>query len=76
MPKLPIIKDKQLIKVLKKIGFFEHRETSSSHLVLKHHDGRMTIVARHSRKDIPRGTLNGILKDINISPQELTDLLK
>lgn len=76
MPKLPIIKDRQLIKALKKIGFVEHRETSSSHLVLKHPDGRITIVARHSGKDIPRGTLSGILKDVNITSQELTDLLK
>lgn len=73
MPKLPIIKDRQLIKVLKKLSFYEHSETGSSHLVFKHHDGRRTTVARHSGKDIPSGTLKAICRDINLS---VTDLIK
>lgn len=75
MPKLPIIKDRELIKVLIKLGFFQHSETGSSHLVFKHADGRRTTVARHPSKDIPRGTLRAILRDVNISPEELINLL-
>lgn len=76
MPKLPSIKDRQLIKILKKLGFFEHPERGTSHLVFAHQDGRRTTVARHPGKDIPRGTLRAILRDINISPQEFIKLLK
>lgn len=76
MPKLPSVKDRQLIKVLKKLGFFEHPERGTSHLVFAHHDSRRTTVARHPGKDIPRGTLRAILRDINISPQEFIKLLK
>lgn len=47
MPKLPVIKDRQLIQALKKLGFFEHPERGTSHLVFKHPDGRRTTVARH-----------------------------
>ncbi len=75
MTKLPVIKDRILIQVLKKLGFFEHPETGSSHLVFKHPDGRRTTVARHSGKDIPRGTLRAILRDINISIDEFNMLL-
>lgn len=76
MPKLPIVKDRELIRVLKKLGFFEHPERGTSHLVFKHADGRITTVARHPGQDIPRGTLRGILRDIRVSPKEFAQLLK
>lgn len=75
MPKLPLIKDRELIRALKKLGFFEHPERGTSHLVFAHRDGRRTTVSRHPGKDIPRGTLRAILRDINISSEELIDLL-
>lgn len=76
MSKLPFIKDRQLIQVLKKLGFFEHPERGTSHLVFKHPDGRRTTVSRHPGKDIPRGTLRAILRDINVSIEEFNKLLK
>lgn len=76
MPKLPPVKDRQLIRALKKLGFFEHSERGTSHLVFAHPDGRRTTVSRHPGKDIPRGTLRAILKDINISVEEFIKLLK
>lgn len=76
MSKLPIIKDRELIQVLKKLGFFEHAERGTSHLVFKHPDGRRTVVSRHPGKDIPRGTLRGILNDINIFPKDFIKILK
>ena len=75
MPHLPAIKTKELMKFLNKIGFFEHPEKGTSHLVFKHPDGRRTTVARHS-KDIPTGTLRSILHDIKISPDEFRDSFK
>lgn len=75
MSHLPVIKDKDLIKFLKKIGFLEHLEKGTSHLIFKHPDGRRTTVARHS-KDIPNGTLRSILRDINVLPEEFRKLLK
>jgi len=74
MPKFPAVKDTKLIKILKKLGFFEHSEKGSSHLVFKHSDGRRTTVARH-RKEIPIGTLKSILKDVEISNEEFRKLL-
>lgn len=76
MPKLPIIKPRQLIAVLKKLGFFEHPQRGTSHVVFAHADGRRTTVARHAGKDIPRGTLRAILRDINISIEKFVELLK
>ncbi|MBI5220682.1 MAG: type II toxin-antitoxin system HicA family toxin [Candidatus Liptonbacteria bacterium] len=53
MPKLPVINDRQLMQALRRLGFLEHPEHGSSHLVFKHPDGRRTVVARHAGKDIP-----------------------
>ena len=75
MPKLPVLKDVDLIRVLKKLGFFEHRQRGTSHLVLKHHDGRRTVVAIHPGRDIPKGTLHSILRDINVTSEQLAALL-
>lgn len=75
MSKLPIVKDRELIQVLKKLGFFEHPERGTSHLVFKHPDGRRTVVARHPGKDIPRGTPRAILRDINVSIEKFNKLL-
>jgi len=76
MPKLPPVKDRQLIRVLKRLGFFEHPERGTSHLIFAHPDGRRTTVSRHPGKDIPIGTLRAILRDINISVEEFVKLLK
>ncbi|HBH46103.1 MAG: hypothetical protein A2445_02355 [Candidatus Jacksonbacteria bacterium RIFOXYC2_FULL_44_29] len=73
MPKLPIINSRQMVGVLKKFGFVELRHKSSSHLMLKHPDGRWTIVPIHGGRDIPKGTLKSILKATDIS---LEDLIK
>jgi len=75
MPKLPVIKDRELIQVLKRLGFSQHPERGTSHVVFSHPDGRRTTVSRHPGKDIPRGTLRAILRDINISMQEFSKLL-
>jgi predicted RNA binding protein YcfA (HicA-like mRNA interferase family) len=75
MPKLPVVKSKDLVRALKSVGFFEHRQKSTSHLVMKHEDGRRTIVPIHSNKDIPKGTLLAILKDIQITKEGLVKIL-
>jgi predicted RNA binding protein YcfA (HicA-like mRNA interferase family) len=76
MPKIPPVKDREFIRVLKKLGFFEHPERGTSHLVFKHPDGRRTTVSRHPGKDIPRGTLYAIIRDIKISAEEFIGLIK
>jgi predicted RNA binding protein YcfA (HicA-like mRNA interferase family) len=74
MPKLPAVKSKNLVKALKSIGFLEHRQKSTSHLVMKHKDGRRTVVPV-SNKEIPKGTLLAILKNIQVTKDELVKLL-
>ena len=74
MPKLPIVSGKKLTKSLERIGFIVVRQTGS-HLLLEHTDGRITSVPIHGNKDLPPGTLRGILRDIEISAEDLRGIL-
>lgn len=74
MTKLPVVRPKEAVQAFLKKGFLI-RKGKSSHVVLKHPDGRMVVVAIHPRP-IPTGTLYKILKQAEISPEELKKLLK
>lgn len=75
MPKLPNIKGKQLIQILFRLGYnLDHIQ--GSHHILRHSDGKKITVPVHANKEIPKGTVLGILNDLNISKEELVDLLK
>jgi predicted RNA binding protein YcfA (HicA-like mRNA interferase family) len=75
MPKLPIVKAKELVRIILKLGFIQHGHMKGSHLILKHLDGRRTTIPMHG-KDIPAGTLLAILRDIKISKEEFIKILK
>ena len=57
---------KELISILKKIGF-EVIRIKGSHHYLKHQDGRATVIPVHSNEDIGIGLFMKILKDIEVS---------
>ena len=75
MPKLPVVKAKQLLKTLIKLGFCKHHQ-AGSHIQLKHPDGRRTTVPCHPSHEIRPGTLKAILDDIEISVYEFIKVLK
>lgn len=72
--RLPTLKARDLIRVIKKFGFYEVRQ-KGAHICFKHLDGRFTLVPYHSSEDISRGLLRQILREINISPNEFLKLL-
>ncbi|MFA5246928.1 MAG: type II toxin-antitoxin system HicA family toxin [Candidatus Micrarchaeia archaeon] len=75
MPKLPLLKAKQLAKILEKLGFQFLRQ-QGSHMFFQHPDGRTTVVPNHPGEQIDRGLLNKIIrKDIQITREEFDKLL-
>jgi predicted RNA binding protein YcfA (HicA-like mRNA interferase family) len=46
-----------------------------SHVFLKHPDGRATAVPIHSRETLGPGLLRAILRDVEITPDQLKELL-
>ncbi|MEK7575844.1 MAG: type II toxin-antitoxin system HicA family toxin [Patescibacteria group bacterium] len=72
--KLPALKAKDLIRILKKLGFYETRQ-KGSHICFKHSDGRFTLVPYHGNEDIDRGLLRQILREINVSHDEFIKII-
>ena len=69
-PRLPSITAAQLVRILERRGFERVRQ-SGSHLVLRHSDGRRVTVPMHKSKDIGRGLLARILKDADLTTDDL-----
>ncbi len=70
MPKLPLLKAKELAKTLEKLGF-EFKRQKGSHMFFEHQDGRTTTVPNHPGENVDRGLLNKIIKhDLQITREE------
>ena len=75
MRKLPALSGKELIFILKKAGFFAERQRGS-HVFLKHGDGRATVIPVHSGETIGPGLLSKILRDVEMTKDDLARILK
>ena len=73
--RLKPLSPKKIIKVLVKVGFKPVRQ-HGSHMVLKHPDGRITVVPIHPGEDIGRGLLIKIIKDAKLTRKEFLKLLE
>jgi predicted RNA binding protein YcfA (HicA-like mRNA interferase family) len=69
MPRLPRLRGRELIQVLRRAGFAVIRIKGSHHF-LRHADGRATVVPVHAGETIGPGLLNKILNDIEVDPHE------
>ncbi len=76
MGRLPILTGREIVKILKKIGFGNTRKSKGSHFRYIHPDGRKTTVPIHKGKTISRGLLRKILRDIELSPEDFLKLRK
>lgn len=59
------MKAKELIKLLEQNGF-ELQKIKGSHHLYKHPNGKRTVVPLHN-KEIPKSTLNAILKQSGLN---------
>lgn len=75
MPKLPVLKARELLILLQRMGFVVHHQRGS-HVQLKHPDGRRITVPMHARKDIRRGTLKAIITELDITAEQFIEYLK
>ncbi len=74
MTKLPAFTGKEIVSLLKKAGFTVERQRSS-HVFLKHIDGRATVVPIHSGETIGPGLLSKILRDVEMTKEDLLKIL-
>lgn len=73
MSKLPQVSGPELVRALEKLGFSVRRQ-HGSHIIMRRDDPyAQTVVPNH--RQIDRGTLRAILRQIEITPEDLTSLL-
>jgi Predicted periplasmic or secreted lipoprotein len=71
---LPQISGRELVKALKKIGYEQDRQRGS-HIILRHIDPPHRRVTVPDHKEIAKGTLRTIIREIGLTIDELKDLL-
>jgi predicted RNA binding protein YcfA (HicA-like mRNA interferase family) len=74
MTTFPSITGTRLIRALRKLGF-EVIRVKGSHHFLQHRDGRCTVVPIPRGESIGRGLLAQILRDCDITKEELQKIL-
>ena len=74
MPRLPRLTAREIMAVLQKVGFSLVRE-SGSHKIFKNPAGRRATVPYHASKVLHPKTLKSILRDANLSVEDLEKLL-
>jgi predicted RNA binding protein YcfA (HicA-like mRNA interferase family) len=70
MSGIPILKPREVVSILLRLGFVEVRQ-SGSHKQFRHADGRCTTVPFHAGRDISPILLRQIAKDIGTTVPEL-----
>jgi len=74
MPKLPILTPETLARVLEKKGFVLDRIRGSHHAYC-HPDLDVTVTIPFHKKEVGKGLLIEIMKQVGITREELLDLL-
>ena len=70
MGKLPVLKPREVVAILEKLGFAEARQRGS-HKQFRHADGRSTTVPFHSGRDVSPILLRQIARDIGLTVEEM-----
>jgi len=75
-PKFANLKPEQVIRALRKGGFYVHA-TRGSHVQMKHQSkpGRVTIPF-HSRFDLPKHIVKSIVRQAGLTNQQFFDLFE
>lgn len=74
MSRLPSLTGRQLLTALERLGF-EVIRIRSNHHYLRHPDGRATVIPVHRGETIGRGLLSKILRDTEVSREQLQEHL-
>jgi predicted RNA binding protein YcfA (HicA-like mRNA interferase family) len=74
MPKLPRVTARQMASVLENLGFSLTRQ-SGSHQIYKNAAGKRATIPFHAAKILHPKVLKSIMRDAELSPDELEKLL-
>jgi len=72
MGNVPVLKPREVVKILERLGFVEVRQRGS-HKQFAHSDGRFTTVPMHQGRDISPFLLRKIAEDIDLRVEDLLE---
>ena len=75
MSRLPAVTGAQVVRALSRIGFEVARQRGS-HAIVKHPDGRSTVVPMHAGEPIGPGLLLKIARDVEMTRSDIVQLLR
>jgi predicted RNA binding protein YcfA (HicA-like mRNA interferase family) len=74
MTKLPRVTAREIVAALERLGFSLARQ-SGSHMIYKNASGKRVTIPFHAQKTLHPKLLKSILRDADISPDDLKSLL-
>jgi predicted RNA binding protein YcfA (HicA-like mRNA interferase family) len=72
MGTLPVLKPREVVRALERLGFVEVR-CRGSHRQFRHADGRQTTVPDHGSRDIAPPLLRQIVKDVAVTVEDFLE---
>jgi len=66
MPKIPVLKPKNVIKILTHAGFKFIRQKGSHRIYVKHN---LSVTIPYHNQDLRKGTLRAIIKQSKLGPE-------
>ena len=75
MPRLPRISGSPAVRVLERLGFYRGRQTGSHVVLKKQISGGEIVCVVPLRRELKIGTLSGILRQAQVTPEELLENL-
>jgi predicted RNA binding protein YcfA (HicA-like mRNA interferase family) len=75
LSKLPVISGQELCKILKKTGYFIDHQTGS-HIILRNENPPYRRLTVPDHKEIAKGTLRSIIRQVGLTVDEFNELRK
>lgn len=69
------VKYRDMVKFLNYKGYYQYRQSNSTHIVFKNDKGKTVPVPNKKNKTMCQGTVSAILKQINSNRNELAHFL-
>lgn len=71
--RLPAVRPRQVVRALERAGWQVHRQRGS-HLSMKKEGSRFVVTVPMHHRDVPAGTLHGIIEDEGLTEEEFLRL--
>ena len=70
MPKPPMVRAREVVRVAESVGFIFDRQRGSHAVYYRAADSRRIVIPMHGGKDLKPGTLRGIVNDMGLTVEE------